>query len=351
MNVDRVSLFQNFVLEKGLLGGDEAAKNLLKNELAASDAEISEFFGHGPLESLLADDEITEILVNGPDEIWIEKAGALKKVLLKFSGEESLRRYVRRILSARGKKIDQRTPFADCILEDGSRIHVAIPPTISQGICVSVRKFRKSGWTLDQLSTLGMFNESTLNYLKTNVAGQKNIFLCGGTGSGKTSLLGAMISEASPLQRVIALEDISEIKTNHPHFLSLEARVPNLEGEGEISVRRLLRESLRMRPDRLVVGECRGSEALDMILALNTGHRGSMATIHANSPREALHRLETLALLASENISDHAIKNLIGSSVDIIVHIEKMNGSRKISAISEMKGVDGKNYLLKEVKL
>lgn len=346
---NRSTLFQDFVLENGLSAQEEQAKLLLQSELNASPFELSEFFGHGPLEEFFAQEDICEVLVNGPDEIWVERAGILEKTTKQFSSEEALRRYVRRILSARGKKVDQSAPFADCTLEDGSRVHVAIPPVVGKGICLSVRRFRREGWKLEQLCQRGMFSPEILAFLRSKIRERKNIFVCGGTGSGKTSLLGALISEVGAEQRVISLEDIAEIKTMHPHFLAMEARPANLEGGGEIAVRRLLKESLRMRPDRIVVGECRGPEALDMILALNTGHRGSMATIHASSPREALQRLETLALLAAQNVSEHAIQNLIASSVEIIVHLEKSNG-RKISSIAEMKGVDGKNYLLKETR-
>lgn len=346
MRVSRITEFQDILLSRGVSGDDSAAKEILKAEYSATEEELLEYFGNGPLEEFFQNQSITEILVNGPEEIWVEKNGALEKTSKKFSCENSLKKYVRRILSARGRKVDQRSPFADCTLLDGSRLHVSIPPSASR-ILLSIRKFRTSGWTLKNLFEQEMFNQETFNYLKTAVSERKNIFVCGGTGSGKTSLLGAMITEVSSAQRILSLEDIAEIRSDHPHFLSLEARPANIEGEGEIEIRRLLRESLRMRPDRIVVGECRGPEALDLILALNTGHKGSMATIHANSPREALRRLETLAMLVSENLGESAVKNLIGSSVDLIIHLEK-RGQRKIASIAELKGVDGGNYLLKE---
>ncbi|MGZ3662428.1 MAG: CpaF family protein, partial [Bdellovibrionota bacterium] len=180
------------------------------------------------------------------------------------------------------------------------------------------------------------------------VAEKKNIFVCGGTGSGKTSLLGALLAEVPPTQRILALEDVAELRVNHPHFLSLEARPPNQEGEGELPLARLLRESLRMRPDRLVIGECRGPEALDLLMALNTGHRGSLGTIHANSARDALHRLETLALLGAENLREGAVKTLVASSIHVVVHLEKGPQGRRLTGIAEVKGLEGGNYLLKE---
>lgn len=350
MSMSRITQFQDFMLERGLNGDDAKARGIIREEFTASESELSEFFGHGPLEELFANQDITEILVNGPAQIWAEKSGRLELQQNKFSCEDALKRYVRKILAAKGRKVDQRAPFVDCVMEDGSRVHVAIPPSSKNGICLSIRKFRKEGWKLVDLLGSQMFSVECFEYLQKSILAKKNIFVCGGTGSGKTSLLGALIGEVSPFERIIALEDISEIKTNHPHFISLEARPENLEGEGEVTIKKLLKESLRMRPDRIVVGECRGVEALDLSLALNTGHRGSMATIHANSPRDALCRLETLALLAAENLSERAVKQMIGASVDIVIHLERAKG-RKISSIAEIKGVDQGNYLLKEVKI
>jgi pilus assembly protein CpaF len=300
---------------------------------------------------LLADQSVTEILVNGPEEIWVERSGALSLVAEKFPSEDTLRRWLRRMLCERGRKVDHTTPFADCTLPDGSRLHAVAPPISRRGICLSIRKFPKSPWTLPALAQSGGLSAAATGYLEEAVKSRRNIFLSGGTGSGKTSLLAALLASASAGERIVALEDTAELRVIHPHFLSLEARPANQEGEGEIGLRRLLREALRMRPDRLVIGECRSGEALDLLLALNTGHAGSMGTIHANSPRDALQRLETLGLLAAENIAEAALRNLIVGGVHIIVQLERSSAGRRITSISEVKGVDGGRFLLKEISI
>jgi pilus assembly protein CpaF len=304
-----------------------------------------------PLSELFADPTVTEILINGPEEVWAERGGRLFRCPRVFSGEESLRLWLRRVLSERGRKVDPRSPFADSILPDGSRIHVAVPPISRNGICVSVRKFPVRPWTMGAFRESGGFSEGIEGLFKAAVHGRRNIFLSGATGSGKTSLLGALISEVPINERVIALEDVAELRVSHPHFLSLEARPPNQEGEGLIGPDRLLREALRMRPDRIVVGECRGPEALNLLLALNTGHNGSMGTIHANSPREALQRLETLALLAAGNLGELAIKQLILGGVHLLVHLERSGSGRKVAAVAELKGMDGGRLLLRDIAL
>jgi pilus assembly protein CpaF len=301
------------------------------------------------LSDLMADPGVSEILVNGPSEIWAERNGSLALTPHAFSGEDALRRWVRGFLSERGRKVDHSSPFADCSLPDGSRVHVVGPPVSRRGLCLSIRKFPQAPWTLEALQRQGVFSAACVAYLKDSVRARRNIFLSGSTGSGKTSLLGALIGEVTEEERIVALEDIAEIKTTHPHFLSMEGRPANQEGEGRIELRRLLRESLRMRPDRLVVGECRGAEALDLLLALNTGHHGSMGTIHANSPRDALQRLETLALLAGENLGNQALQNLILGGVHIVAQLERRGGRRAVSSIVEVKGCDGGRFLLKEM--
>lgn len=298
--------------------------------------------------ALLADPAITEVLVNGPGEIWAEREGVLALTGLSFAGEEALRRWVRGVLSERGRKVDHASPFADCSLPDGSRLHVAGPPVSRNGMCLSIRKFPARPWSIEGLLRQGALSEGCAAYLKGAVAERKNIFLSGSTGSGKTSLLGALLGEVPAHERIVALEDIAEIKTSHGHFLSMEARPANQEGEGLIELRRLLREALRMRPDRIVVGECRGSEALDLLLALNSGHHGSLGTIHANSPRDALQRLETLALLAGGNLGSQALQNLILGGVQIVVQLGRVGGRRKALCVAEVKGVDSGRFLLKE---
>ncbi|MGZ3652301.1 MAG: CpaF family protein [Bdellovibrionota bacterium] len=344
-NLERI---HSLLCERGLSAADAGALALARAEAGASESELEEFFGHGPLAPFLAEEGVTEILVNGPGAIWVEREGQLEKQPLGFSSEESLRRYVRRLLGPLGRKVDPRAPFADAVIENGVRLHVAVPPISRQGICLSLRKPAKEPWTLDLFANGGVLSPAAVARLREFVAEKKNIFVCGGTGSGKTSLLGALLAEVPPTQRILALEDVAELRVNHPHFLSLEARPPNQEGEGELPLARLLRESLRMRPDRLVIGECRGPEALDLLMALNTGHRGSLGTIHANSARDALHRLETLALLGAENLREGAVKTLVASSIHVVVHLEKGPQGRRLTGIAEVKGLEGGNYLLKE---
>ncbi|HEY8278766.1 MAG TPA: ATPase, T2SS/T4P/T4SS family [Bdellovibrionota bacterium] len=304
---------------------------------------------HGSLQKYLSDPNVNEVLVNGPGRIWVERNGRLQLTEEKFS-EDSLRRYVRRLLSSQGRKVDQLTPFANAVVDGGVRVHVAIPPVSRQGTCLSLRKASESPWTLSRLESTGSVKATVAAQLRAFVSEGKNIFVCGGTGSGKTSLLGALLSEVPAQERILALEDVAEIRAEHPHFLALEARPSNQEGEGCLPLSLLLREALRMRPDRLVVGECRGPEAADLLMALHTGHRGSMATIHANSARDALHRLETLALLASQNLRESALKYLVAACIQVVIHLERGTQGRRIASIAEVKGVEGANYLLRETK-
>jgi pilus assembly protein CpaF len=342
---------QDFLHAEGLSVSSPGARELAREKLALDEGAAEEIFGHGPLARLLGDSRVSEILVNGFDEIWVESSGRLEKIPASFSSDEALRRWARKILVEKGRKFDHSAPFADCTLADGSRVHVAGPPIARKGVCVSIRKFPPLPWSLEALAASGSISAVAIDYLRRAVKERRNIFLSGGTGTGKTSLLGALLGEVPPGERILALEDIAEIKVNHPHFLSLEARPPNQEGEGEISLGRLLKESLRMRPDRLVIGECRGAEALELLLALNTGHAGSMGTIHANSTRDALQRLETLGLLAAENLSEQALKNLIVGGVHLVVQLERTPLGRKVASIAEVKGVDGGRILIKEISL
>ncbi len=334
--------------QRGLSYQDPQARLFAQSIDGVTEAQLEEYFGHGPLRDLMLDGQVTEILVNGHRDIRYEKSGKIHEWNFSFSSEESLRRYVRRLLSPRGRKVDQSVPFADAALEDGVRIHVAAPPVSRMGLYLSIRKPSRDPWTLGRLEASGTFSAEARARLAELVARKKNIFVSGGTGSGKTSLLSALIGEVDVRERVIALEDVSELRPVHPHFLSLEARGANQEGEGELPLSRLLRESLRMRPDRLIIGECRGPEALDLLMALHSGHPGSMGTIHSSGPRDALGRLETLALLAAGNLGEMGVKNLIASGIHAVVHLERANGQRKVRSMAELKGLDGGNYLLKE---
>ncbi|MGZ3712122.1 MAG: CpaF family protein, partial [Bdellovibrionota bacterium] len=240
------SEIQGFLLDRGLDASSPEVRSLVRAELNVADVELEEFFGHGPLANFLLDESVTEILVNGHEEIWVERAGKLEKSPLGFGSEESLRRYARRLLSQAGRKVDHQAPFADATMADGSRLHVAAPPVAKKGFCLSIRKFSAKPWTLERLVSGAALNEKSAGILRGLVQSRKNILVAGGTGTGKTSLLGALLGEVNASERTVLLEDIAEIKSGHPHLIGLEARPPNQEGEGEINLKRLLREALRM---------------------------------------------------------------------------------------------------------
>lgn len=346
----RMQAIQDFILAKGLSFDGAQTESLVREALDCTPEEMEEFFGDGPLRALLEDRSITEILVNGMEDIWFERDGRLERHSKGFACESSLRRYVRRVLSQVGKKVDQQSPFADASREDGTRFHISIPP-ISRGINISIRKPRVDGWTLERFISAGTMSASLADYLTTMVREKKNILISGGTGAGKTSLLNALASTVTQYERVIALEDVRELRPSHPHFLSLQTRNENEEGVGGVSLRRLLKESLRMRPDRLVIGECRGQEALDMVLCLGSGHAGSFATIHAGSARAALHRLETLSLLGAQNIRGEGVRALVAAAVQVVVQLSREGGVRKVAEVAEIRGAEGENFLLKQLRL
>ncbi len=300
------------------------------------------------IHQLLQEPSISEILLNGAGSCWVEKNGSLQSFDMGSFEEEEVRTWVRSLLSAQGRRIDFLQPYADGTLSCGSRLHVVGPP-VTKGLFLSIRKKVIRLPTLENMYSSGFLSSAQKQYLEKAILERKNIFLSGGTGTGKTTLLSALIQQVSKTERVIALEDVSEIQTKHPHFFSMLTRESNQEGEGEISLLDLLKQTLRMRPDRVILGECRGIEALPLLLMLNTGHAGSMGTIHANSPRESLHRLETLALLKAQNIHLESIRRLIVGGIQVVVQLKKENQTRSVSTICEVKGFDGGNYLLKEV--
>ncbi|MCO5143771.1 MAG: Flp pilus assembly complex ATPase component TadA [Oligoflexia bacterium] len=312
-----------------------SAENIIKDQ---------ELFQH-----LLDDKSSSEVLINGSSDLWVECDGRLKKIDEQFSCQENLIKIVRNLIHAFGRSIDSKNPFCNISLSNGQRIHAVIHPVTDKGILISIRKPQQKIWRLRDLVDLGFMTEFQQNYLKEKIKHKKNIFICGGTSSGKTTLLSALVNEVSEFERILALEDVREIRTEHPHFISLESRAANQEGIGEISLDRLLVEALRMRPDRILLGECRNQEALSLLFALNTGHNGSMATIHANSPREAIGRLEALALSSRSNLSEGLVQKFICGCVDLVIHLEKLHGRRSVQSIVEIKGYEEKNYLLKNV--
>jgi pilus assembly protein CpaF len=301
-----------------------------------------EIVGYGPIQTLIDDDGISEIMINGPRQVWIERGGKLFLTDVTFSGDEHLMRLVQRIVAPLGRRIDESSPYVDARLPDGSRVNAVIPPLSLVGPILTIRKFRKNPLSPADLVANGTLTEDALEFLRATVKGRTNIIVVGGTGSGKTTLLNTLSSFISPRERIITIEDAAELRLQQVHVLTLESRPPNIEGQGAVAIRDLLRNSLRMRPDRIVVGECRGGEALDMLQAMNTGHEGSMTTVHANSPRDAISRIETMVLMAGAELPLRAIREQIASAVDLVVYIERIqDGSRRITQVSEVGNLQG----------
>ncbi|WP_241154407.1 CpaF family protein [Staphylospora marina] len=298
---------------------------------------INESVGYGPLEPLLEDDEITEIMVNGPDEVFYEKNGKLHKTDIRFRDEEALRHVIDRIVAPIGRRIDVSSPMVDARLPDGSRVNAVIPPISTKGSLLSIRKFRKEPIRLEDLIGFGSMTEEMGRFLVSLVKARINLIISGGTGSGKTTLLNALACHIPEDERIITIEDMAELRIPHNHVVGLEARPANVEGKGEITIRRLVRNALRMRPDRIIVGEVRGSEAFDMLQAMNTGHEGSLTTIHANSPQDAMNRLEGMVMMSGLDLPSSVIRQYITGAVDYIIQIGRLpDGQRKMLAISEL---------------
>jgi pilus assembly protein CpaF len=300
-----------------------------------------EALGLGPLEHFLADNTISEIMVVDSQTIFIERKGKLVRADARFTDDEAVRAVIERIVTPLGRRIDESTPLVDARLKDGSRVNAIIKPLALKGSCITIRKFSKTPLKLEDLIRFGGLTEQMGRFLVRTVKAKKNIVISGGTGSGKTTLLNVLSSAIPPEERIVTIEDAAELQLNQPHVVSLESRPPNMEGRGEYTIRDLVKNALRMRPDRIVVGECRGGEALDMLQAMNTGHDGSLTTTHANSPREAVARLETLALMSGLDLPSRAIREQIANSVHIVVQQTRFNdGSRRVSNISEVVGIN-----------
>ena len=306
------------------------------------DELISEIMGLGPIEPFLQDSSVSEVMVNGPDSIYIERSGHLIKTETRFRNAEHLMHIIDRIVSAVGRRVDESSPMVDARLLDGSRVNVIIPPLSLIGPCLTIRKFSRDVLTVDKMIEFGSFDERMAQFLEACVRGRLNIVVSGGTGSGKTTLLNVLSSYVPESERIVTLEDSAELQLHQDNLVTLETRPANIEGEGEISMRDLVRNALRMRPDRIIVGEVRTGEALDMLQAMNTGHDGSMTTAHANSARDLLSRLETMVLMSGMELPLRAIRSQIASAVDIVVQIARMrDGSRKLINISEITGMEG----------
>ncbi|WP_322797682.1 CpaF family protein [Thermoflexus sp.] len=303
---------------------------------------VAEILGFGPLEPLLKDDTITEIMVNGPKKVYIERGGKIERTNVVFEDDEHLMRIIERIVAPLGRRVDESMPYVDARLPDGSRVNIVIPPISLIGPVVTIRKFYRTPLTVDDLIRLGSATPEVMEFLKACVQAKINIVVSGGTGSGKTTLLNILSGFIPEGERIITIENAAELQLRQEHVVTLETRPPNIEGKGEITMRDLVINALRMRPDRIIVGECRGGEAFDMLQAMNTGHEGSMTTIHANSPRDALARLENMVLMAGTDLPHRAIREQIAMAIDLIVQTARMrDGSRKIVSLTEIQGLEG----------
>jgi pilus assembly protein CpaF len=314
------------------------------------DEIVSEVLGLGPLEKLLEDPSIDEIMVNGPKNVYIERHGKIEKVPVTFESNSHVMRIVDRIVSPLGRRVDEGQPFVDARLMDGSRVNIIIPPLALIGPIITIRKFAKKPFTLDELVKRGSFTAEYVEFAKACVQAKLNIVISGGTGSGKTTQLNMLSGFIPDGERILTIENAAELQLRQEHVIGLESRPPNIEGRGEVSMRDLVVNSLRMRPDRIIVGECRSGEALDMLQAMNTGHEGSMTTVHANSPRDAVHRLETMVLMAGVELPLRAIREQIAGAIDLIIQIARMrDGTRKIVEVTEVQGMEGEVIVTQEV--
>ncbi|MER9164520.1 CpaF family protein [Mesorhizobium sp. M0715] len=309
-----------------------------------------EMLGLGPIEPLLKDDSITDILINTHKRVFIERRGVIEETSIRFRDEAHLLRVVNKIVSAIGRRVDESAPMVDARLEDGSRVNIAVRPISVDGPLVSIRKFSKNPYSLERLMGLNSIKQPMIDLLRIAVQARKSILVSGGTGSGKTTLLNALSSYIPPRERLITIEDAAELQLQQPHVGRLETRPPNVEGKGEVRQRELLKNALRMRPDRIIVGEVRGEEAFDMLQAMNTGHEGSMTTIHANTPRDAISRLEQMVGMAGMPMSHDSIRAQIASAIDIIVQTQRLSdGGRRVTSISEITGMEGNVVQLQEI--
>ena len=327
--------------EQGISRDD---RERIANEIA------DDALGHGPLERLLADDSVTEIMVNGPYDIWIERQGRLYETNVRFDDDSHLRRIINKIVAEVGRRVDESSPMVDARLPDGSRVNIIIPPLSLSGPLITIRKFARNRLYLEDMIRMGTLSAESVEFLEKSVEAELNILISGGTGAGKTTLLNAMSQAIPDTHRILTIEDAAELQLNQRHVLRLESRMKNVEGEGEIPIRDLVKNSLRMRPDRIIVGEVRGAEALDMLQAMNTGHDGSLCTVHANAPRDALARIETMVLMAGYDLPVVAIRGQVSSALDLIVHLDRMDdGSRRVTSITEVQRMESDVVTLQEL--
>ena len=309
-----------------------------------------EILGYGPIEPFLRDDTVSEVMVNGPDHVYVERSGKLERTNVVFVDDAHLVRIIEKIVSQVGRRVDEASPMVDARLPDGSRVNAILPPLSLSGPTLTIRKFSRDPYTIDDLIEFETLTEKAASFLDACVRGKLNVLVSGGTGTGKTTLLNALSAYVPEDERVVTIEDAAELQLQQPHVVRLESRPPNIEGEGEIRIRDLVRNALRMRPDRIIVGEVRGAESLDMLQAMNTGHDGSLTTIHANSPRDALNRLESLVLMSGLDLPLHAIREQTSGALDLIIHLSRLvDGTRRISHITEVLRMESDIITLQDV--
>jgi pilus assembly protein CpaF len=336
-------MFETILMEESIVLSRSERRRLFEQIVA-------EILGLGPLEPLLADDSITEIMVNGPKNIYVERDGKIDRTNASFESDEHLMRIIDRIVAPLGRRIDESSPLVDARLPDGSRVNAVIPPISLVGPTLTIRKFSRIPLTIQDLIDFGSITPEAVEFLRAAVIARINIVISGGTGSGKTTLLNVLSGFIPNEQRIVTIENAAELQLRQEHVVTLESRPPNIEGKGEITVRDLVINTLRMRPDRIVVGECRGAEALDMLQAMNTGHDGSLTTAHSNSPRDSLARLETMVLMAGMDLPIRAIREQIASAIQLIVHQDRMrDGSRKVVSVTEIQGMEGNIITMSEI--
>jgi pilus assembly protein CpaF len=334
---------------EGIVVGESTPMNLQERERLAQEV-LDEVFGLGPLEPLLADPSISDILVNTYKRVYIERRGMLELTSVQFRDDVHLMGIIDRIVSAIGRRVDESSPMVDARLADGSRVNAIIPPLSVDGPCLSIRRFGRDRLTADDLITNHSLTPPMLELLRGCVKARLNILISGGTGAGKTTFLNVLSSNISDRERIVTIEDAAELQLHQAHVVRLETRPPNIEGKGAIAQRQLLINSLRMRPDRIIVGEVRAEEALDMLQAMNTGHDGSLTTIHANSPRDALSRLETMVAMASLNLPEQAMRRQIASAIDVVIQVSRLSdGTRKVISIAEITGMEGDIVTMQDI--
>jgi len=328
-----------------------AGTPLTRNERRELVRQLTDdILGYGPIEPLLADDSVTEVMVNGPDRVYVERNGKIEKTPVRFADEAHVMRIIDKIVSQIGRRVDEASPMVDARLPDGSRVNAIIPPLALTGPTLTIRKFSRDPYTINDLISFGTLSARAAQFLGACVRGKLNILISGGTGTGKTTTLNAMSAFIPGDERIVTIEDAAELQLQQEHVITLESRPANIEGTGEIKIRELVRNALRMRPDRIIVGEVRGAETLDMLQAMNTGHEGSLTTIHANSPRDALSRLETLVMTAGVELPHRAIREQIASAFDVLIQIQRLvDGTRKISHVSEVIGMESDVVTLQDI--